>query len=202
MKAPTHYPLTWPAGRPRRKPGTRVAGQFKSSNKAITIGVAARRLEEQVRLLGGKNLVISTGVQPTLTGSVNDKRGTDNDPGVCAFFQLGDKPLAVACDRYVATADNLAAIAAHLEATRSIERYGVQTAAEILQAFAALPAPSWQKPWQEVLGFKPGDDPTPTMIRDAHRRLSLEHHPDKGGTTDDMAKLNAARDQGLGEVGS
>jgi hypothetical protein len=98
----------------------------------------------------------------------------------------------MAIDRYERVADNLAAIAATLEAMRAIERHG---GAEILDraftGFAALPAP--EQPWQ-TLGLETSR-PTRDQVEEAHRRLAMKHHPDRGGDHDAMARINAARDQ-------
>lgn len=51
-------------------------------------------------------------------------------------------------------------------------------------------------PWFVTLGF-PSPDVTASQVRLAYRRLAREFHPDKGGDTIDMVKINAARDRGL-----
>ena len=37
------------------------------------------------------------------------------------------------------------------------------------------------------------------MIEAAHKHLAAQAHPDKGGSTERMAAINAARDEGLKE---
>jgi hypothetical protein len=49
-----------------------------------------------------------------------------------------------------------------------------------------------------VLGLPPGADAE--TIRLAHRRLVAQVHPDKGGSADLAARVNAARDVLLGEL--
>ena len=56
--------------------------------------------------------------------------------------------------------------------------------------FLALPQP--EQPWQ-VLGLQ-DSHPTPDQVEDAYRRLAMQHHPDRGGTEAEMARINAARD--------
>ena len=96
----------------------------------------------------------------------------------------------MAIDCYTKVADNLAAIAATLEAMRAIERPG---GAEILDraftGFVALPAP--EQPWQ-VLGVPM--HASMAEIETAYRRLAMQHHPDRGGDANAMARINAARD--------
>ena len=79
----------------------------------------------------------------------------------------------MAIDQYFRVADNLAAIAATLEAMRAIERHG---GAEILDraftGFTALPAP--EQPFH-VLGVSA--TATDEEIETAYRRLAMQHHP-------------------------
>jgi len=44
--------------------------------------------------------------------------------------------------------------------------------------------------WHETLGVPPNADPA--IIRHAWARLARAYHPDRGGTQDQMARLNAA----------
>jgi hypothetical protein len=100
---------------------------------------------------------------------------------------------------------NIAALAAHIEATRAIARHGVATAEEALQAFQALPPPSviqlgGGKPWREVLGFPEAwpagysDDPT-TDVGRRYRAKQIEAKNDA-----ERADLNIARDAALKEL--
>ena len=41
------------------------------------------------------------------------------------YFRLKDKPIVLACDRYDTVEANLAAIAAHIDAMRAMERHDV-----------------------------------------------------------------------------
>jgi DnaJ-domain-containing protein 1 len=102
----------------------------------------------------------------------------------------------MAIDRYDRVADNLAAIAATLEAMRAIERHG---GAEILDraftGFASLPASAGQgkREWWAVFGVSA--NASDADIEAAYRRLAKERHPDTGGSDDAMAELNQARDE-------
>jgi len=100
----------------------------------------------------------------------------------------------MAIDRYDRVADNLAAIAATLEALRGIERHGGGMILDrAFTGFKALPAP---EQWFQVLGVSA--HASRSDIDAAYRKLASVHHPDKpGGDHETIARINAARDQGL-----
>ncbi|CAN7423065.1 hypothetical protein LJR029_007045 [Caballeronia sp. LjRoot29] len=57
--------------------------------------------------------------------------------------------------------------------------------------FKALPVPPGTKTWRELLGVAATERNMATM-RAAFKRLASAAHPDKGGTHQTMADLNAA----------
>jgi len=108
------------------------------------------------------------------------------------------RPLCVmAVDRYHTIADNLAALAATLEAMRAIERHGGAVVMDrAFEGFAALPAPNSPRNWWEVLGISEGA--SIDQIKDAWRVGVNKFHPDKpGGSHDAVAAINVAKDAGL-----
>jgi hypothetical protein len=89
-------------------------------------------------------------------------------------------------------AQNIAAVAAHIEATRAIERYGVASVADMFTGFQSLPAPG-SKPWWQILNIdrRAGVH----EIEAAYKALAKERHPDAPwGSHELMADLNKARD--------
>lgn len=94
---------------------------------------------------------------------------------------------------------NIAAIAAHIEALRAIERYGVGTIEQALAGYRSLPADTAAN-WRAVFGF--GVDSTPTLdqLDAAYKKFAKQKHPDVGGTEVEMAHLNRARDYALMEL--
>jgi hypothetical protein len=198
------FPLTWPAHKPRTPWQKRRTGQFSKGGKWIGRLDAIARVEGQVKRLGGAYLLVSSDLPLRKADGQPFKGASEpSDPGVCAYFYIKGIPYAMACDTYDVLAQNVAAIAAHLEATRAIERYGVATAAESLQAFQALPPPADVKPkrpWWEVFGVaRDGVDVEDlnALFRSRARRL----HPDQGGDAEAMSELNVALKEALGEVG-
>lgn len=208
---PQRYPLAWPAHRPRRKAADRQRGEFVAGGKPITLAAAADKLEDQIERLGGRYPILSSNVELRMDGRPRADRSAPADPGVCVYFELKGRPMAMACDAYTTAQMNIAAIANHIDAVRRQERYGVASAEESLQAFAALPAPDVQAlaggwAWR-VLGLdreaalKAGAPAIQrAWISDAWRELAAKAHPDKGGSDAAMAELNAARDAAMKEL--
>ena len=188
------YPLTWPQGWPRKQSYQRSRAKFSTSGRVLSVMDGIQRVLLELERLGVKrdDLVISTDIPTRLDGLPRSDR-TVTDPGVAVYWLKGKATRCMAIDRYDRVADNLAAIAATLEAMRAIERHG---GAEILDraftGFAALPAP---EQWWQVLGV--AENATGEEIDAAWRRLAARHHPDRGGDSAQMARINTARDQGL-----
>ena len=190
------YPAAWPAGRP--KEGGRKQALWNSGGKKLTFDQAVGRLRQQVfsiTRLGQKwralEMTLSTNFQLRMDGRPRRNTGYPSDTAVAFYFELDGEPHVLACDRWDRVEDNIAAIAAHIEALRGQERWGV---ADMKQAFAghvALPAP---EQWWQVLGVRP--DATPAEIDAAWREKMRSAHPDQGGTAAQAARLNRAREEG------
>lgn len=198
--APTRYPLQWPMG--WKRTAYRATAKFSKYDKRLSVADGVQRVLLELDRLGvtENDVVISTNLQTRLDGLPRSDQGQPGDPGVCVYWQRGKNPMqCMAIDRYDKVADNLAAVAATLEAMRAIERHG---GAAILDraftGFTALPPPivaGMSRPWWEVLGVHM--HATPEAIQTAYRKLASEAHPDKGGTAERMAEINRARDEGL-----
>lgn len=189
------YPLQWPPGWPRTASYQRKNGKFKSYGRDLSVIDGCGRVLEQLAMLkvARDDIVISTNVPTRLDGLPKGAYPDSGDPGAAVYWRKGKATQCMAIDRYGLLADNLAAIAATLEAMRAIERHG---GAEILDraftGFTALPAP---EQWFQVLGVSAGA--SLGQIEDAYRALVWKHHPDRGGDTDTMARINRARDEGM-----
>lgn len=203
------YPLQWPPGWPRKQSHQRTRAKFgkgerqyssdRSSSwmrtRDLTVADGVTRVLEELGRMGVRrdDIVISTNVPTRLDGLPRGDARVPSDPGAAAYWRKGKATRCMAIDRYDRVQDNLAAIAATLEAMRAIERHG---GAEILDraftGFVALPAP---EQWFQVLGV--GANATRAEIDTAYRRLAATHHPDRGGYGQTMARINVARDEGL-----
>lgn len=187
--APDAYPLAWPHGKARTPWQSRKRGKFTADGRSISRVYAIGRIERELGMLGGRYLIVSSDLPLRKDGQSHLGKGEPTDPGACIYFQLKGKPYAMACDTFDQLAQNLAAIAGHIEATRRIERYGVASAAETLTVFEALPAP--KRP-HEILGV--AKDADQLTVQRAWRARIAQAHPDQGGSESAAAEINAARD--------
>lgn len=194
------FPLHWPEGWPRTR--TPQPARFQSFRQSISLPTALNRLFGELRLLGvdadAATTILSTNVRVTLRGTPDGKAATPRDAGVALYFKLNGKDRVLACDKWLRVADNVAAIAAHINAIRKIDRYGVGTMDQVFAGYAALPPRGGT--WRATLGFEFDALPTPDEIHHAYVDRAKVAHPDKaGGSAESMAALNAARDAGLQE---
>jgi hypothetical protein len=195
------YPLTWPIGVPRTK-------YRKDSPFKLDLGRSLAELADELRRLGTRNAVISCSIPRRLDGFPLSRAAEPDDPGVAVYFdryvttaaKQELRSFVIACDAYRKVAANLRAVAATIEALRTIERHGSSTMLEqAFAGFAALPPATSTKPWWDVLGLPAGA--TREQITAAHLELLKLHHPDRGGDTARMAQINAARDEALRQLG-
>ena len=200
------YPLQWPVGWKRIPAHHRQGAKFAKVNtdhhpqigtwksiQELTVADALRRLFRELDLLSASNCVVSTNVETRADGLPRSDRRAPDDPGVAVYFQLHGKDRVLACDKWDRVADNIAAIAAHIDAIRRQDRYGVGTIDQAFAGYSALPAPgsaARHRPWHEVLGLRP--HASLDEAETEYRRRAKVAHPDNGGSADRMAKLNAA----------
>ena len=200
MSDPTRYPLSWPIAWPRTAfrsyaPFGKRAGQYNQMQE-LTVSHALGRLYHELDLLYVKGLVISTNVELTLSGDPRGGRREPPDPGAAIYFRLDGRDRCLACDKWTRVADNLAAIAKHIESLRGQDRWGVGTRHQAFAGYSALPPAGIT--WTTVLDL-PGDA-SKDQILTRHRELVSACHPDRGGSTERSAELNAARDLALEAV--
>lgn len=184
------YPLQWPIDWKRTEFVNRTTARFGRASRArlgggwnygraLTISEAVDRLRAELSRMGihDDDLVISTNLQLRLDGLPRSGQAEPHDPGVAVYWctDAGDTR-SMAIDRYDRVADNLAAVAATLDAMRAIERHG---GAEILnRAFTGFTAIENQnKPWHVALGV-PAHASTED-VRNAYRRARAFAHPDR-----------------------
>ncbi len=201
------YPLVWPLGRPRRPAEDREDARFGQETlhsdgtgmpayrrrQPLSIAVALGRLRTELGRRGAEDVVISTNVPTRQDGLPYSNARVPDDPAVAVYFRWKGELHCMPCDKWTRVADNLAAVAAHLDALRRIERYAVGDIAQAFAGYKALPAASTKRRWWEVLGFE-----LPPSYQDAKgraRELLRDLHPDHGGNHNQAAEINAALDE-------
>ena len=204
------FPLCWPDGwkrhpnRERARFGTkeRVQSTYDPKkiwmrSKNLTVAASLGRISDSLARMGisEDSVIVSTNVPVRLDGLPRSGTSEPSDPGAAAYWKQKGKQQCMAIDRYDRVADNLAAIAATLEALRAIERHG---GGEILErafrGFAALPAAIiTARPWRDVLNFKPESNPSMDAVEDKFRELAKKKHSDTGGSDEAMRELIQAR---------
>lgn len=214
------YPLYWPEGWKRTKSAERAYGHFNRKerqyystgdgrqsswlrSKDLSVSDALGRVLAELERMGidRQDVIISTNVPTRLDGLPRSGAKEPDDPGAAVYWRKSHKsPMkCMAIDRYTKVADNLAALAATLEAMRAIERHG---GAEILdrafKGFAALPENA-STPWRDVLGIAVYPV-TEDQIESKFRELAKVHHPDVGGDAAQFRRIIDARNQALQEI--
>ncbi len=211
------YPLCWPAGWRRTEPQFRTRAKFGKRGKhpnysfqtlrELTVAQATDRVLDQLQLMGVQlwnSVVVSTNLKVRKTdGLPMSNQRLPEDPGVAVYWTTNEgEDRCMAIDIYDRVQGNLGAIAATLEAMRSIERHG---GSEILNraftGFVALPDLS-QEPWYSILGFASESDAIDGDFEKAARRLMRKFHPDTGEKPDNwqFARVKKARDEGREHV--
>lgn len=191
----TKYPLTWPAGWKRTPSYNQKRAQFSQDHQRLTITRGADRVLIELCRLGidtSHDVIISSNLRVRKDGGIIGEQAKPADPGVAVYWKkpkdLQHKVMAT--DRYDRVEDNLAAIAATLEAMRAIERHGGAVILErAFTGFLALPAPNT---WRRALEFEDEAQPLLVHAQIRYERLAKVHHPDKGGTDARMSELNWA----------
>ena len=161
------------------------------------------RVLEQLQRMGvdRQDVIISTNIRTRLDGMPRSGEAEPKDRGAAVYWKEHGKPMrCMAVDQYTTTADNLAAIAATLEAMRVIERHGgAQILDRAFTGFTALPEHASQ-PWREVLGIPSGATASADLVEKAFRQLALKYHPDRGGDPEKFQAIAQARDAARLEV--
>lgn len=194
------FPLHWPPGRPRTPHYNIRKSQFQPGNRPVEVG----NVQAELKRLGARNIVVSTNVRLRNDGLPYAADKAPRDQGVAVYFDYAGGQKCFACDRWSTIPENLRAIFKSIEAIRGLERWGSKEFVEAaFTGFDALPAPGKHaaRPWRAVLGIDAAAKVDRGIIEHFYRIAARKAHPDAGGSHDDMAELNAARDRAYVEVG-
>lgn len=184
------FPLAWPMHWKRTPARDRKRATFRSRGGALTIAMAIDRLAGELERLGASGEILSSNVPVSIKGLPFSVATEPQDSGVAVYFDLKNKPLCFACDKWDRVADNIAAMAQHIDALRRIDRYGVGKVEQAFAGYLALPPAA--DDWRLILGV--GEYATLDQVDAAFLEKARTLHPDAGGTHDEMARLTAARD--------
>lgn len=179
----TAHPLSWPMGWKRTN--------YRTHSRYGDRSVAGARAElvGELRLMGAKDVVISSNLELRNDGMPRSGQRQPSDPGVAVYFKRKGANGCFACDTWLAIEDNIWAIVLTVKALRQIDRAGASDMLDrAFTGFAALPAPSVD--WWTVLGVNrmaPEAD-----IRAKYRELAKRHHPDVGGDRVEFERIQQA----------
>ena len=156
------YPLEWPATHPR----TVTPRRSQFGNNWTLYGVS-NDLEYELRLLGAKNVVVTTNAVVSAKGLPYSSQRKIEDAGVAVYFELNGAQRCFPCDRWDRIEHNLRAITLSVGALRGLDRWGSKHMVDAaFEGFKALPPPS-TNPYHGL------------SVSELKAKLR-EHHPDTG----------------------
>ena len=172
------YPLQFPSNWGRTK--------YTERSKFDTTFASTRDiLLNEIRLLEGTNIVISSNVALRQDGIPYANTCEPEDKGVAVYFTLWGKQQCIPCDKWDRVRDNLRAIEKTVAALRGIERWGAKDMVKAsFQGFEALPEKIEPNQHQYFVGINSLDE---AKVR--RKVLIKELHPDYGGNSEDFAEM-------------
>ncbi len=160
--------------------------------EGISLDAATRELTGELRMLGAKNLVLSTNLELRRDGLPRSGQRKPDDCGVAVYFTKDNRQLCFACDRWDRVEDNIVAVAKTIEALRGIERWGtgdmIQAAFTGFQALPPVPGTMPGRPWWEVFGLPVGRSTLTAEVEARYLGLVRQWHPDRNGGDDTRFK--------------
>ena len=183
------FPLSWPSGWKRTERGRRTRARYE-----VSFAQARDALLHSLRLLGARDVVISSNVPVKRNGMPYANPSEPDDSGVAVYWTRKGHPQVMACDCWIHIRSNLRAIGLTIDAMRQMQRAGASDLLDrAFAGFTALPMDAGHTDWRVVLELEnvvdiaqfEGSDDKPflrTCIREAFRRLARTCHPDTGGS--------------------
>ncbi len=165
-----------------------------------------KELARELDAIGAKNVVILADCDESeirrdgMIRSDARLRG----PGIVVCMDSKYGALKYPCDKFTQWESNLRAIALSMEALRKVDRYGVTKRGEQYTGWKQLPsnatpAEEWacvedaMRYLSQVAGFTTVSFSV-SDLTEAYRRAARKAHPDAGGSTELMSKVNRAKD--------
>lgn len=198
----SRFPLEWPEGWARTPAQKRRRAPYK-----MPFSNVLHHLLGELRRFSARQVILSSSIPVKADGmpyaGAADKRYAE--PGAACYFQVRGKPMVIACDCWDTVHANLHAIGLTIEAMRQVERTGATSLLErAFEGFKQLPPSSVPtrpvRGWWEVFGLD-RQAASRDVIEAVYKAKARSLHPDHGGSTEDMAELNTAREQALAEIG-
>lgn len=189
------YPLEWPVGWARAR--QHANAKFGHAGRGALLASAREFLLVELERLDAKEIVISTMIPVGAGGMTWRDISEPKDHGAAVYFRIANQARALACDKWLRVADNVQALAKHVEAIRGQIRWGVGSVDQAFGGYKALPAMSARKLWHEVLGLP--HTANDAQIRAKRLELLARLHPDRPGTGDAeaAADINQAFNEAL-----
>jgi hypothetical protein len=195
------YPLYWPETWPRTNRYRRKDARYE-----VTFAKARDEIVRELKLLGAREIVVSTNIPLRKDGLPYAGMSEPDDPGVAIYWverewKDGHEHTAhrvIACDHWRKVRENMRAANLAIAALRALKRTGAtQVVEKAFTGFSALPNPDRKRTWRVVMGFRDTERPSRADIDQRFRTLAMDRHPDRGGTNNDMVELIAAREAAL-----
>jgi hypothetical protein len=162
---PLQYPKNW--DRSQRKEFAR----FKTS-----FATARYKVINEVRQLGGKNIVISSNIPLKNDGLPYANFKEPEDTGVAVYFILKGSEVCIPCDKWKKCVDNLHAISLCISALRGLDRWGAKNMVEAsFRGFTALPSPDMI---MTTATDYFGECTNVEQVNNKYKNLAKELHPD------------------------
>jgi len=177
------YPLCWPVGYKRTT--WPISARFDTSFAA-----ARDRIVKELRLMGAKDVIISTNVPLRQDGLPYANFKAIQDTGVAVYFTYDKEQMVFCCDKWNKVEDNLQAICKTINSFRMMPEWGVSDMLKrAFTGFKTLPEQVTET-WFTILGVS--KNATEQEIKEAYRTKAKIHHPDKGGDAKEFHKINEA----------
>ena len=197
MNDKTAYPLSWPDGWPRTEKHRRQESRFqrpvKFAARRHSMDEVRRELANEIDRLGARKAILSTNVRLRLDGLPYSNQAQPDDTGAAVYFELKQKPVSLACDKWRRVEDNIWAIVKHVESIRGQDRWGVGNIEQAFRGYMALPERASGSAWWETLGVT--INASEEQVKDAYRLLVKKHHPDTGGDVELFRRVQEAFNQ-------
>lgn len=198
------YPLRWPDHQKRTDSWLRKTGRFQ---------VGFRRALDDLRDAMATDNVSRddyslTSMLPTRANG--DPYGTGRnvaDPGVALWWRENGKMRVLACDQFYAVEHNMRAIGLAIGNLRALQRWGIsQIVNQMLDGFALPPGSGVEenvtgsirqpvepdRSWMDE--FHVSEAASREGVEAMYKTMARQHHPDRGGDTAAMMRLNVAWD--------